>query len=403
MAIWLPLFLAAVTVKQDNTPLRSGGCDQDAEVVARLNAATPVDIKYSITVGTERCYRVNLKVDGKSWSGFVPAAALTSTDDFDRAAQEGALIGGSSDAIKRALSAPGAAKDSPTQKAAQLLDANQPSAALAILQTLVKDASSDPDVYVMAGFAAWRSDQPREALDYWQTSLLMRPDPNLQALYTKVEREVKSDKSGERLVGLRVMLRFERDMMPMVNARQMLDVLDAEVSRVSFQIGCPTNERLVAIVQSREAYFQTTQAAEWSGGQYNGRIRVPYDPSLTPSATQRLFAHEVVHACLANLGNWPPWLHEGLAQKMSGDKLSPEMRAKIIMLAERHALPKLQEFRRDWSGMSTENASIAYMVSLAAAELLFENYANTGLVNILRNPNQFAQITADLNHRLGLE
>ena len=42
---------------------------------------------------------------------------------------------------------------------------------------------------------------------------------------------------------------------------------------------------------------------------------------LTPASMQRVFAHEVVHSCLANLGSWPPWLHEGLAQKMSGDQL----------------------------------------------------------------------------------
>jgi len=47
MAIWLPLFLAAITVKQDDTPLRSGGCDQDATVLTKLSAATKVEVKFS--------------------------------------------------------------------------------------------------------------------------------------------------------------------------------------------------------------------------------------------------------------------------------------------------------------------------------------------------------------------
>ena len=130
---------------------------------------------------------------------------------------------------------------------------------------------------------------------------------------------------------------------------------------------------------------------------------MPYDPVRTPASMQRVFAHEVVHACLANLGTWPPWLQEGLAQKLSGDTLSPQMRDKIKELAARHALPKLDDFRRDWSGLNTENAVVAYGVALAAADLLFENYSNTGLVNILRNPSLFAQVTSDLNHRLGLD
>jgi len=39
-------------------------------------------------------------------------------------------------------------------------------------------------------------------------------------------------------------------------------------------------------------------------------------------ATRQVFAHELVHACLANIGSWPAWLHEGLAQKLSGEPVS---------------------------------------------------------------------------------
>ena len=39
---------------------------------------------------------------------------------------------------------------------------------------------------------------------------------------------------------------------------------------------------------------------------------------------------------------------------------------------------------------------------LSAADLLFQHYSNTGLLNILRNPNLLTQVTADLNRRLGL-
>ena len=403
MAIWLPLFLAVITVKQDGTPLRNGGCDADAPVVTRLSAATKVDIKFSLTMESEPCYKVEVRVDGKLRWGYLPAGALVNRAEFDKATQEGGLIGATSDSVRKALSGSGAPANSPVQKASQLLQANQPGAALTLLEPLIKQSSSDPDVYVLAGFAAWRNDQPKDALEYWRTSLFMRPDTNLEALSAKVEREVKADKSSERLVGLRVLLRYDRELMPLEDARQMAGILDGEVSRVSEYVGCPAAERLVAIVQSREAYFQTTQAAEWSGGQYNGRIRIPYDPSLTLPEMHRLFSHEVVHACLANLGSWPPWLQEGMAQKFSGDKLRPEMREKIRQMAERHALPKLEEFRRDWSGLSSENASIAYGVALAAADLFFEHYSNTGLLNVLRNPNLLAQVTADLNRRLGLK
>lgn len=403
MAIWLPLFLAAITVKQDETPLRTGGCDLDAPVAATLSASTKVEVMYSLSFEAEPCYKVLVQVDGRKRTGYLPAKALLNRDEFDKQTQAGGLIGSASDSVRKALSGGTALPDSPAQKASKLLEANQPGAALAILEPLLKQSPSDPDIYVLAGFAAWRNDQPKEALEHWRTSLFMRADPKLEALCAKVEREVNSDKSTERLLGLRVMLRYERELMPMADARKLTDILDVEVSRVTEYVGCPTGERLVAIVQSREAYFQTTQAAEWSGGQYNGRIRIPYDPALTRAATQRLFAHEVVHACLANLGTWPAWLHEGMAQKLSGDKLPPEMKEKIKQMAGIGALPKLENFQQEWSGMSTQNSTLAYGVALAAADLFFENYQNTGLLNVLRNPNLLAQITADLNNRLNLK
>ena len=409
MGILLALVLAAtVTVKVDKAALRSGGCDEDAETIAELVSGTPVDLKFALNGS---CYKVGVLINGTQKTGYLTGEMLSDVTTFDKARQSGSSVGGSGETpkmeaaavenMRRALT--GTPSSNPALiQASHLIEANQPGAALVVLESLVKQRTSNPDVYMLAGVAAWKNDQPREALDFWKTSLDLRPNTELDNLYKKVEREVAGDKSGERLIGLRVLLRYETELMPLSAAKQMLEILDSEISRISQIVGCQSSERLVAIVQSREAYFQTTQAAEWSGGQYNGKIRVPYDPTRSPAAIKKLFGHEVVHACLANMGQWPAWLHEGLAQKLSGETLRPEMRDKIRVLAANHALPKLDEFRRDWSGLNTENAFVAYGVALQAADLLFENYANTGLLNILRNPSLLVQVTADLNKRLGL-
>lgn len=410
------LSLAAVIVRQDGAALRRGGCDVDAEVITQLPAATAVEVRFSVSgAANEACYRV-VAVDpsGKTWNGYLPGGALSGLAEFDNARQKGGALDAtnvqiieSAESIRRSLTGlggggAGGGGNTALAQASRLLDANRPGAALGLLEPLVRERTQNPDVYVLAGIAAWRGDQPKEALEYWKTALSLRPDHSLEQLYSKVEREVKGDQSGERLIGMRVALRYESGTVPLAVARQMTDILDVEVARISFEIGCPTEERLVAIVQSREAYFRTTQAAEWSGGQYNGRIRIPYDPEQSKAAMQRTFAHEAVHACLANLGTWPAWLHEGLAQKLSGDKLSPAMRDKLAQLAARHALPKLDDFRRDWNALTSENAQVAYATALAAAELLSEHWSAAGLRNILRNPGLFATVTADLNQRLGL-
>jgi hypothetical protein len=96
-------------------------------------------------------------------------------------------------------------------------------------------------------------------------------------------------------------------------ARTLVPILDSEFTRVSEALGCRSEERLTAIVQTPEAYRQSTGAAERSGGQFDGRIRVALLEKTPGDLTRQTFAHEIVHACLAQTGEWPAWLHEGLA------------------------------------------------------------------------------------------
>ena len=52
--------------------------------------------------------------------------------------------------------------------------------------------------------------------------------------------------------------------------------------------------------------------------------------------------------------------------------------------------------------MNTQNALAAYSLALAAADALYDSYANYGIRNILTNPQALPRITADLDAKLGL-
>lgn len=51
--------------------------------------------------------------------------------------------------------------------------------------------------------------------------------------------------------------------------------------------------------------------------------------------------------------------------------------------------------------MTKQNAIAAYSLALAAADALYDSYANYGIRNVLRNPDGLARITADLDRKLG--
>jgi hypothetical protein len=156
----------------------------------------------------------------------------------------------------------------------------------------------------------------------------------------------------------------------------------------------------VAVLQGIEAYRKTTGAAEWSGGRYDGRIRVALFEAQPGARTRQAFAHEIVHACLARTGNWPAWLHEGLAQKLSGETLPEAHRAQVKRLAKSGELPALANLTDSWSRMSGQHAAVAYSLAFVAAETLYASHGADGVRSLLQSPERLGQVTAELDRRL---
>lgn len=406
---------AVVRAKDANTVLRSG-CSEDAPLVASLPAGTQLKLRYAVSGESVPCYKVAVDLGGRQIDGYLQPSAIEGLDSFDKGRREAAWITTSEvlNAVRDApslaeLKAPeGAHTALPASvkvvlaQAEQLIEANQPGKAMAMLEPEIQKRR-DPALLSMAGVAAWRADEAKRALEYWRESLELAPNPGLEGLYKRVQKEQTNDQSSEKLYGVRVVLRYDAGTVPKDTARGMVSVVDSTFARVSAQLGCFAEERIVTIIQSREAYKKATDAAEWSGGQYDGRIRVPVMNGQRMDARQeQVLAHETTHACLAMLGEWPSWLHEGMAQKLSGETLRPETRAQLAELAKSGQLPKLESLRQGWSGLNAQHVRLAYSLALEAVDALYDNFGNDGVRNLMRNPERLATVSAELDKRLGL-
>lgn len=377
MAGWAILFaVAALTVKEDGGELRAS-CEPGEPVIATLAAGTPATVRFAMN----GCYAVDVERDGAKMRGYLRGHQLAGADAWD-ASRRGA---------------PGV--DTPTQprsgaKAGPLQSMDEIERALVL-------SPRNPQLLALAGLAAYRDDQVVRAIGYLKDSLALRPDPAVQALLEKLLREQSADRTGEPLHSPRFVFRFDPAVMPAPAARALLGVLEQEYSRIAFELGCNNAGKLAVIAQTREDYLRSTGAAEWSGAVFDGRIRAALlenDPG--GALTRRTFAHELVHACLSATGNWPAWLHEGLAQKLSGEASSEPKRAAIRAAAKQNALPGLAALSQSWSRMSSGHAALAYATSLYAVELFYQHHAAFGIRNLLRNPEQLANIVTDLDRRL---
>ena len=131
------------------------------------------------------------------------------------------------------------------------------------------------------------------------------------------------------------------------------------------------------------------------------RIRVPVvEKGSVSQQTRMTFAHELTHACLASMGDWPAWLHEGLAQKMSGETLHPSQRSMVVAALRQGRLPKLTNMGQTFARLSAAHAHLAYAYSAVAVDVMLERWKDYGLQNILRMPDRFGQITDELDKLL---
>ena len=231
MTALLSLFLMIVAVRQAATPLRDG-CSVDSDTLASLDAGAPVKIRYVLAGESIPCYKVTVETGGKTLDGFLPASAISGLDEFEKGlrnagwsdpAQMLSAIRASVPMASLGTAAPAAA--GATSQAAALIEASQPTKALELLENELRK-KSDPTMLALAGVAAWRSDDPQRALVYWKNSLDLQPNMELERLYKRVEKETTGDQSTAKLYGLRVLLRYDANLVPVDTARQMVTALD---------------------------------------------------------------------------------------------------------------------------------------------------------------------------------
>jgi hypothetical protein len=218
--------------------------------VASLAAGTPLKLRYALSGESVPCYKIAVDVGGRQIDGYLPASAIDGLDTFDKSRKDAAWVTTSEalnavrnttslDALKAPeggrVPLPASAKVVLAQ-AEQLIDANQPGRAMALLEPEIQKRR-DPALLSMAGVAAWRADEAKRALGYWREALELAPNPDLEKLYKRVEKERTNDQSGEKLYGVRVVLRYDAGTVPVDTARGMVTAVDSAFARVSAQLG----------------------------------------------------------------------------------------------------------------------------------------------------------------------
>lgn len=148
-------------------------------------------------------------------------------------------------------------------------------------------------------------------------------------------------------------------------------ILESAFFRIGEKLGeYPTNT-IVAVLYTEKQFRDITRAPEWSGGLYDGRIRIPAAGALhRPELFEAVLTHELTHAMIAAIAptGVPAWLNEGLAQYFDGaDPRGAAQRMKSLGVT----IP-LKYLHRGFARMSAAQAQVAYDESLLAVSVMME-------------------------------
>ena len=442
----VPSFGGELTVKADRTALRAA-CGEAGEPIAILPAGEKVRLRFVISSSAGPCYAVTADVDGSRLKGFVSREAVDGIEPFERSRRQasgdspsmGAVsaeeISGFSpsqmagtpassgappqvrEAVREAremlgrrqfneaeklLAALGPEPGDPSvavYRAEALLRLARVDSAYRVIQAALRTYPEHPGVLAAAGLALYfRHDMPN-ARSHLERSMALSPNAGVAALVRRIDRELAGDKSGRVTYGTRFVLRYEDELLSPAGARRVRDAFESEVSRISFQLGCESGDRVAVILQSGESFRKATGSAKWSGGSYDGKIRIVLgEGGVVDDQVRRSLSHEFVHACLTRRGYWPGWFHEGIAQHLSGVRLTRRKRELLRQDHEANSLPKLEELGIGWMSMHASQAEIAYLLGLAAAEILYRDPLRVR--NLLANPTRLPELAAVLDKQI---
>ncbi len=435
-----------LVVKVDQAPLLSA-CSEGASGIASLPRGHKVQLRFAIAGIRSPCYSVSTEIAGKRLRGYISKESLAGLEDFERSRRSAsasrvvdstimtlgiestqptrpeAIVGDDSPELQaavleaiamlkrkqpadaeRILEAAGAPPEHPQVallRSQALLQLTRPDRALQVVEPALKRHPDNADLLAVAGISLYQRDDVEAARKYLKRSLEIQPNPSIERIYAKALRESKGDKSDDATYGSRFVLRYEGENLDPTAARRLSAAFEREINRISYELGCPSNERFVVIIQSLSNYRVTTGASDWSRGQYDGKIRIALPSNGQIDAHVRsTLSHEFVHACLARIGRWPAWLHEGLAQKFSGRQLSPPDHKLLERLGRQEQLPSLELLAAGWASMNTNQAAVAYKIALAAVDIFLSERRHLGVRNLMNNPQRLPEITAFLDRRL---
>jgi hypothetical protein len=250
----------------------------------------------------------------------------------------------------------------------------------------------------MLGYTQFASDRTKDAIVSWKRSLELRPDPAVQQLLSKAQREENAESEFSQNESSHFVLHYEGKQTSESLRSQILSALESDYDDLARDLGTPPRDNILVTLYTEQAFFDVTHAPTWSGAINDGKLRIPISglSSLTPELA-RVLKHELAHSFITQLsgGRCPQWLHEGIAQLLEGKSLGGDGHQLSLLFKAQRNIP-LNALEGSFMRFSGTEAYVAYAESLAAVSYINDSYGMGDIQRILQRISQGNSTEASL-------
>jgi tetratricopeptide (TPR) repeat protein len=214
------------------------------------------------------------------------------------------------------------------------------------------------------------------ALDAWGQALTLDPENKaIQKMAEKARRE--STVESRMAKGYSSMFTISYDEGTKSDlAEAVLDALETAYNRVGSDLSYYPTVRVPVILYTKKDYRTVTAGPEWSGGIYDGKVRLPIGGAseLTP-ILRGVLSHEYTHVVVGELtkGNCPSWLNEGLAQVEEKKEFDHPL-VDLGKVVRNGGLLPVARLEKSLLSLSAKDAALAYQQSYALVRFMISAY-----------------------------
>lgn len=261
-----------------------------------------------------------------------------------------------------------------------------------VLDGLARDPHQ-PALLELLGDLRDRDERVADALGSWRAAFERAPSDRLRQKIERAERELHVGRDYDVRTTSHFNLRYDGDVDEALGAAVRLH-LEEQFWRLAEELDHTPRQPITVLLYPKQDFREVTQSAEWVGGLYDGKIRVPLGglKRLDPVAAGVL-NHELTHAILhaKTHGNCPRWLHEGLAQRFEGLRLT---RAQLQQVTEELAAG---------DAASWESRGFSYPLALSLTQHLEEQSGFDRVVDLLDELGRGAELDTALRSTYGFD